>query len=280
MSDALDGIGLRTWGETGRKLLMIHCSLAHSGAWGGVAKAMDGLAQMRAFDLPGHGRSVDWDPAQSFQEQARDMAVRVIEDWGGGPVDLVGHSFGATVALRLAVDRPDLVRSLALYEPVFFTAAFRAFPGMEAQHDRDLADFDTAFAAGDRDGAARAFMRVWGDGRPWTSLPEAQRAGFVSRIHLIDAIRDTNYGDPAGMLSEGKLAALDLPVLLMDGADSPVFAPRINEALLAEIPGARRQVVAGAAHMGVLTAPEAVASLLKDFLDLEVAAPPALPAGV
>lgn len=265
----LPGIGLRTWGEVGAKVLMIHCSLAHSGAWGGVARLLQGQAQLRAFDLPGHGRSADWDRGQSLQAQARDMAERVIAGWGGGPVDVVAHSFGATVALRLAVDRPDLVRSMALYEPVFFTAGFQAFPGLQAQHDAELAGYASAWAAGDRAEAARHFMAVWGDGRPWEALPQAQRAGFADQIHLIDAIRDTNYGDPAGMLAEGKLAALQIPVLLMEGADSPVYVARINAALQAQIPGARREVVAGASHMGPITAPAKIAALLADFLHLD-----------
>lgn len=259
-------IGLRSWGASGRKLLMIHPSLAHSGAWAGVAAALDGAAQMRAFDLPGHGASADWDPARSFQEQARAMAETVVEDWGGGPVDLLGHSFGATVALRLAVDRPDLVRSLTLYEPVFFTAAFRAFPALEAQHDAEFADYAGAWDAGDLEGATRAFLRIWGDGRPWDALPEAQRDSFRRRIALIDAIRDTNYGDPVGMLSRGRLAALAVPVMLMEGAESPIYVHRINDALRIEMPRARREVLPGAAHMGPLTHAAEVAALVADFL--------------
>uniref|UniRef100_UPI00025590A6 alpha/beta fold hydrolase n=1 Tax=Oceanicola sp. S124 TaxID=1042378 RepID=UPI00025590A6 len=252
-----------------RKVLMLHCSLAHGGAWSGVARALSVAGvpvQARAMDLPGHGRSADWDPGQSFQAQARAMAERVVEDWGG-PVDVLGHSFGATVALRLAVDRPDLVRSLALYEPVFFTPAFRMFDGLEAQHDVELAPYQQAWEAGDHEAAARAFMSVWGDGRPWEALPEVQRQAFASRIPLINAIRDTNYGDPAGMLSERRLAGLRCPVLLMDGGDSPVYVGRINEALLAEMPFARREVLAGAAHMGVLTHPEQVAARISGFLE-------------
>ncbi|MBR9764374.1 MAG: alpha/beta hydrolase [Rhodobacteraceae bacterium] len=262
------GIGLRSWGESGRKVLMLHCSLAHGGAWTGVARALAAQGmdlQARAMDLPGHGRSADWDPARSFQQQAREMAEAVIADWGG-PVDVLGHSFGATVALRLAVDRPGLVRSLALYEPVFFTPAFRMFAGLEARHDAELAPYQSAWKAGDRESAARAFMATWGDGRPWEALPEGQRAAFTSRIHLIDAIRDTNYGDPAGMLSEGKLAALSCPVLLMDGAESPVYVARINDVLQAEMPFARREVLPGAAHMGVLTHPDQVAARIAAFL--------------
>lgn len=259
----------RVWGEdkgAQRRLLMIHCSLAHSGAWQGVATRLAPKVESRAYDLPGHGKSGDWHADVSYQEQSVEMAVGLIHSWGGGPVDILGHSFGATVAMRLAVDHPDLVRSLSLYEPVFFTAGFRAFPGLQAQHDLDMAPFAQAYAAGDHDAAARAFMSVWGDGRSWDRLPEAQRQGFAARIPLIEAIRETNYGDPAGMLSQGRLGALSCPVLLMEGELSPVYASRINEALQGHMPFAERSVIAGAAHMGPVTHAGDVADAVQRFI--------------
>ena len=254
--------GRRAWGEAGRKVLMLHCSLAHSGAWAGVARAMP--VRALAVDLPGHGQGPDWQEGQSFQLRSRQLAEAAIADFGG-PVDVLGHSFGATVALRLAVDRPDLVRSLALYEPVFFTPAFRAFPGLEARHDEELAPYQQAWERGDREGAARAFMAVWGDGRPWEALPEAQRRGFAERIHLINAIRDTNYGDPVGMLGEKRLAALSCPVLLMHGSESPIYVSRINAALGQEMDWARHEVITGAGHMGPITHPGDVAAAVQAF---------------
>ncbi|SNY48741.1 Pimeloyl-ACP methyl ester carboxylesterase [Pseudooceanicola antarcticus] len=254
--------GRYLWGKEGRKVLMLHCSLAHGGAWAGMARALP--VQALAVDLPGHGQGPEWDEGQSFQLQARRLAEAAAEDFGA-PLDVLGHSFGATVALRLAVDRPDLVRSLALYEPVFFTPAFRAFPGLEAHHNAQLAPYQQAWEAGDREGAARAFMAVWGDGRPWEALPEAQRRSFAERVHLINAIRDTNYGDPVGMLSEKRLAGLSCPVLLMDGSESPIYVSRINAALQAEMPWARRSVIEGTGHMGPLSHPGAVAREVQNF---------------
>ena len=254
----------QAWGEEAgadRRLLMIHCSLAHSGAWRGVATRLLPKVESRAFDLPGHGKSGAWHPDVSYQEQSVEMASGLIRNWGGGPVDILGHSFGATAALRLAV-----VRSLSLYEPVFFTAGFRAFPELKAQHDRDMAPFADAMAAGDNEGAARAFMRLWGDGREWDRLPQSQREGFAARIPLIDAIRETNYGDPAGMLSRGRLSALTCPVLLMEGADSPIYAARINDALQTQMPAAERVVIAGAAHMGPVTHAGAVGDAVRSFM--------------
>lgn len=263
----------RSWGEEDsprRRMLMIHCSLAHSGAWQGVATRLAPEMEMRAFDLPGHGKSGDWHADVSFQEQSVEMAAGLLESWGDGPVDVLGHSFGATVALRLAVERPELVRSLALYEPVFFTAGFRAFPGLQAEHDAKMAPYAEAYAAGDHEGAARAFMSVWGDGRAWERLPEAQREAFTARIPLIDAIRETNYGDPAGMLSRGRLTALTCPVLLMEGEVGPIFAARINDALQVQMPFADRVVIEDAAHMGPVTHAAQVADSVQTFLASEV----------
>lgn len=258
----------RSWGDdrSARQIVMIHCSLAHSGAWQGVAASLESLAESRAFDIPGHGKSGDWDPDRVFQEQTMAMAVDLIRDWGGGPVDLVGHSFGGTVGLRLAVEHPELLRSLTVIEPPFMTPGFRAFPELETLHDKELAGYDAAVTAGDAEGAARAFMAVWGDGRAWEKLPQAQRDSFAARIDLIEAIRDTNYGDPVDMLGGGRLAALDLPVLIMEGADGPLYAKRINDALMSEMPWAERVVVPGA-HMAPITHPVKTAAAIRAFLE-------------
>ena len=79
---------------------------------------------MRAFDLPGHGRSPDWDGVVEYQHLSTQIAASFVIE----PVDLIGHSFGATVALRLAVEQPQKLRSLTLIEPVFFAVAARDAP--------------------------------------------------------------------------------------------------------------------------------------------------------
>ncbi|WFE27886.1 alpha/beta hydrolase [Solwaraspora sp. WMMD791] len=76
------------------------------------------LARHRRVLLPdrrGYGDSPDLDDNQVTSDYAVD-AQDVVALMNGG-VDLVGHSYGGTVAMIAAAARPDLVRSLTLIEP-------------------------------------------------------------------------------------------------------------------------------------------------------------------
>ena len=114
----------RHWDRGGKRpLLALHCSLAHAGAYSGLAQALHGVT-LTAMDFIGHGKARDWDGVEDYHSAATAEAVALAESLSAGkPLDLIGHSFGGTVALRIAATRPDLVRSLTLIEPVFFAAA-------------------------------------------------------------------------------------------------------------------------------------------------------------
>ena len=100
------------FGEGPRQVLALHCTLAQGGAWKGVARGLDRVVTMTAFDLPGHGRSVDWDGQGDYLDRTARLGAGLI----GAPMDLVGHSFGAVAALRIALTHPDRVRSLTLID--------------------------------------------------------------------------------------------------------------------------------------------------------------------
>ncbi|MFD1195562.1 alpha/beta fold hydrolase [Seohaeicola saemankumensis] len=255
-----------TLGHGPRRALLIHCSLGHAGGWSRMAKALDDLMTAIAYDLPGHGRSADWDATTNIQDVSTAMAVDLLDDQAKGkPVDVVGHSFGGTVALRLAVERPDLVRSLVLVEPVFFSVAMADRPDLKVGQEPNMALYRAALAAGDRDAAAEAFASLWGDGRGWEQLPESQRQAMAARIHLIEAGHPAIYGDCAGMLSGGKLERIACPVLLIRGSDSPVAISVINDGLARRIPDAVQIEVPDAGHMVPMTHPAVVAEVIRSF---------------
>jgi pimeloyl-ACP methyl ester carboxylesterase len=255
-----------TLGHGPRRALLIHCSLGHAGGWSRMAAALDDLMTAIAYDLPGHGRSADWDGTSDIQGVSTAMAVDLLEGESTGPVDVIGHSFGGTVALRLAVERPDLVRSLVLVEPVFFSVAAADRPDLKVGEDPHMIRYRAALQAGDRDAAAAAFTAIWGDGRGWERLPASQRAAMAARIHLIEAGHPAIYGDVAGMLSGGKLEHIACPVLLMRGADSPEAIVAINDGLARRIPQAHHVAVPGAGHMAPITHPAEVAAAVRNFL--------------
>ncbi len=256
-----------TSGHGPRQSLLIHCSLGHAGGWSRLVAALDDLVTGIAYDLPGHGRSADWDGTSDIQSLSTAMAVDLLEDLAGGrPVDVIGHSFGGTVALRLAVERPDLVRSLVLIEPVFFAVAVADRPDLKADKDPRMVAYRAAVDAGDRAAAAEAFTSVWGDGRAWERMPESQRNAMIARIHLIEAGSPAIYGDCAGLLSGGRLETIACPVLLIRGGDSPEVTAAINDGLARRIARSTQLAVPGAGHMMPITHPGAVADATRIFL--------------
>ncbi|MBC7132052.1 MAG: alpha/beta hydrolase [Roseovarius sp.] len=264
---AIDDQAATSWqvmGRGPRKALAIHCSLAHSGAWAGVARALDAHLTVTAFDLPGHGGSAPWAGTGEIQAASTAMAAALLD----GPADILGHSFGATVALRLAVEHPRLVRSLCLHEPVFFAVALADRPEMRAAHVAEMADYRAGIAAGDMARAARGFLKVWGDGEGWEALPEATRARIAAQMPLIEAAAPALYEDAGGMLASGALGRIGAPVLLMQGARSPAIIDAINAGLAARLPLCRRATIAGAGHMAPITRPQAVAAEIAGFLGL------------
>jgi pimeloyl-ACP methyl ester carboxylesterase len=213
--------------------------------------------QAEGVDLPGHGEAPDWDGTTDYGDAAFARAEAAL---GQGADVLVGHSFGAVTALRLALAHAGAVGRLVLIEPVLFAAA-RGTPAWDA-NAADFAPYLAAMAAGDRAAAARAFLALWGDGTAWEALPPPVRAGFEARIHLIAAGGPTLEDDRAGLLAPGRLEGLAIPVTLVEGGDSPPVIAAIHAALAARLPFARREVVPGARHMLPVTHAAEVAAAL------------------
>lgn len=209
--------------------------------------------QATGVDLPGHGKAPDWDGVTDYGDAAHRLALVGL---GQGADVLVGHSFGAVVALRMALERPDLVGRLVLIEPVLFAAA-HGTPAFD-RNTADFAAYVAAMQAGDRLAATRAFTGIWGDGRAVDALPAPARDALVSRIHLIAAGAPTLHQDRAGLLAPGRLEGLACPVRLIEGGDSPPVIGAIHDRLSARLPRVARHVIPGAGHMVPVTHPAQV----------------------
>ena len=235
------------FGDGPRPVLALHCALARGGAWRGLA--LPGCTVL-APDLLGHGDLPLWDGRGDFHGLVTRQGIDLLE--AEGAMDIVGHSFGATVALRIALERPELVRSLVLIEPVLFAAARATEPAAFAAHQADFAPFFTAIAAGDMPDAAAFFHGFWG-GAGFDSLSEKARDYMIARMPLIVAPLPVLNADAAGLLGYLRLEALGIPTLLLEGADTKPIIAMVQTELARRLPMVSRVVIQGAGHMAPLT---------------------------
>ena len=215
------------------------------------------------LDLRGFGRS----PLETgVFSNARDL-IDVLERNGLGPVSLVGNSLGGRVVLEVAVARPDLVDALVLVAPGL--PGHDWSPGVLAAWDEE----EAALEAGDLDEAVELNLRTWVDGprrRPSDVDPsvrglvgEMQRRAFEVQLPVGE---DADEELLVENLAE-RLRDVRARTLLVVGDEDVPDMHAISELLEREIPGARRETIAGAAHVPSLERPQEFDELVLGFLE-------------
>lgn len=244
-----------------RPLGLIHCGLADASAWDRLLEALALDVDPVLIELPGHGTADDWDSSRDFSDQAIEVALDALP---AEPVPVIGHSLGAVVALRLAVEKFYRVSSLVMIEPVFFAAVKGTDVGDKAA--RDTAPFARKLGQGSDAMATREFMKLWGDGTPWDDIPEARRRYMVDRIGLIAAANDLLWEDRPGLLRAGRLEEIEVPVTFVEGGESHPVVPAIVDVLGRRIADAEGITVPGAGHMAPITHANVVAEAIRGRL--------------
>ncbi|MFY0618919.1 alpha/beta fold hydrolase [Shimia sp.] len=247
LDDGKPSIHWRVLGQGPRAALALHCNLGHSGAFRGIGAALDDVLTIEAPDMPGHGRSAQYVAGTS----TGDVMLAAILARISEPVDVIGHSYGGLMGLRLAIDRPDLVRSLTLYEPVTMRAAREVAPEHVAANQAQMEQMFALNDAGDPEAAVRLFVTEWGDGTPWQHLPAEVRATFTRQLPFVIASQKDVLEDTAQIMP--RLGEIAVPVVVMDGAQSPAIMKPVCDYVAGAVQNGRRVSVAGAGHMGAIS---------------------------
>jgi pimeloyl-ACP methyl ester carboxylesterase len=203
------------------------------------------------YDRRGRGASGDTGP-YAPEREVEDLHA-VLAAAGGTPY-VYGHSSGAVLALEAAAAGAP-VRALVVYEPPY---SAEGDPG--GRSEELLEQVRERVGAGDRDGAAAAFLG--GAGAPdevvamMRSGPGWPRMCALAPTLVYD-LTLTN----GGLVPVERLSRIGVPTLVLAGGASPPWAERSAAAVVAAVPGARSEVVAGA-HHGVAAA--AVAPVIRE----------------
>ena len=232
------------------------------GSLTGLIGALADRITATLYDLPSHGRSSDWDGTGDLHDVATDMGRALLTE----PMDLIGHSFGATVAMRLAMEHPEMVRSVTMIEPVYFAPAIADHPDEMFAALGVNEEFNAAWDSGDRETAARCFNRAWGDGTKWANFSPRARSYMTDRIHFVVGSAPFLEEDSAGLLKNDMCARATRSALLIKGGKSNAAGGYINDAIAGRLPDATSTTIEGAGHMAPLTHPEQVAVISQAFL--------------
>ena len=236
----------------GPTLVLVHGFTQTRRCWGPEVDALAADHEVVLVDAPGHGRSAD------IMAGLR-TGGRLIADQGG-EATYVGYSMGARFCLHVALTNPELVRGLVLLGG---TAGIEDPAEREQRRQQDLA---TA-ARIERDGL-EPFLDDWLAQPLFAGLPP-ERAHRAERLeNTVDGLRSsleqagTGSQDP----SWHKLHRLDMPILVLAGADDAKFAALATR--MAEDVGdnATLALVAGAGHAAHLEQPERVLAIVQPWL--------------
>ena len=235
----------------GAPVVMLHSSLGSKSQWTALAERIAPRFRAIAIDLGGYGDNPLPAPGTPFSldDEVRLVAAHV--DRLVAPhaqVHLVGHSYGALVALRYAYRERDRVASLSLYEPVAFRMLDDDDPALR-EIDRLAAHVARLAAAGRRHEAAQTFVDFWSGESSYASLPLPVQAALARRVDKVPLDFRAAW---AWSTIAADVRAVLAPCLLLSGERSPEAARRIASRLARALPDCRLTRL-DAGHMGPLT---------------------------
>ena len=250
----------------GPGVVCLHANSSSSNQWRALMDRLAPKFHALAPDCYGSGRSPAW-PAHRPLTLADEAALlEPVFARAGDPFVLVGHSYGAAVALVAALARPGRVRALALYEPTLFALIdAQSPPPNDADGIRRAADgAAAALAGGDSEGAARCFIDYWMGAGAWDSMPVARKVPIVASIAGIGHWRNALFLEPT---PRQRFAELEVPVLYMTGRRSPASSLGVAKLLAPALPRVEVVEFDGLGHMGPVTHPEIVNDAICRFLE-------------
>jgi pimeloyl-ACP methyl ester carboxylesterase len=247
---ASDGaeIGYVEQGSGNARLLFVHGWQADHAVWNDVIADLGAGTRSVAVDLRGGGASSGARGPYNLQRYADDLR-ELIDALGIRPVVVVGHSMGATVALRLAIDAPELISGLIL---------IAAVPAGGAGFSPKGADYLRA-TAGDP-AAARKWLSAMFAGETDVAVLErlCDAAGKTPREAALESFESWANAD----FAEATRTISTPTIVIAPERDNPEMYQRKVAAL---IPNARFVLLPDSGHYAIVERPSEIAALIGEM---------------
>lgn len=185
----------------------------------------------------------------------------ILNSLGGGPIHVIGHSYGALVSLYLAIKNPRLIRTLVLVEPPAFTM-YVSDPPKPGEMLKlllskpriaialiklwigGLGPATNAMKRDDKEKAMEAFGKAALGTETYHRLSEERKTQVRNNL-----IKAEFLGSGLPPLNAKKIQRIEFPTLLLSGGKSPRLFGLLLDRLHLLIPNSERKVIAEASHI-------------------------------
>jgi pimeloyl-ACP methyl ester carboxylesterase len=255
----------RIYYETAGKgipLVMIHAGVADSRQWNNEFTEFAQSYQVIRYDMRGYGKSEPVDGEFSHMSDLVSLldALEIHE-----PLVIMGCSMGGGLAMDFALAHPSRVKALIMVD------AGPSGLKLDVPAPSKFADAEKAFDAGDLDLVAEIETQIWFDGMDRTpeQVNQAMRKLLfeMNRIALSHEVKQLGKRLPNTQTPAfDRLGDLDIPVLIIIGAQDTPYILAAADFMVEKIPSARKVVIADAAHLPNMDHPREFQRIVKDFL--------------
>jgi pimeloyl-ACP methyl ester carboxylesterase len=236
----------------GEPLVLLHGSYMTIGGWEGLLPELAKNRKVIAFEMQGHGHTADSGRPFSYTALADDVA-KALKHLDIEKADVLGYSFGGTVAIALAIHHPNVVNRLVVVSSVY------KYTGWTAPVRKALEGFDeTVF---DGTPMKAAYEKTAPDKKHWHA--------FVKKMMQFDT-QDFDLGTD-------NVKAIKAPALLLNGDNDGVDLNHTVDmyrllgggtfADMEGLPKSRLAIMPGKGHVALVEDVKAIAPVIDGFLN-------------
>ena len=244
----------------GPTVLMLCSTGLDSRQWNDVLPLLEGRRVLCPHYLC-YPKSADWSGEGEIDSTLDYLAAEKLLMQEDGAVDILGHSYGGFIGLRLAKNHPEKVRRMSFHEPTVWGC-------LQSTNRDDLKNefgdvVETFFTEGlSPEGFLQDFVDYWNFPGSWALMPERRKGMWrslqpkiLSEVRLLcyDKTEPSYYGD------------IEKPILITLSRETPPHQFEACTILSKSLGDVRIEYVPGG-HMGVITESGVVMPILADWL--------------